>query len=60
MQKRESRQLSYLTDAQQTLTEDTLTLSPSDSCHFIFTALVCGTWFYPILQMRKLRLRKMT
>ena len=56
-----------LTDAQKTFTEGTLTLSPSDICHFTldvchftFTAIVCGTWFYPILQMRKLRLRKMT
>ena len=49
-----------LSDAQQTFTEGTLMLSPSDSRHFIFTAIVCGTWFYLILQMRKLRLRKMT
>lgn len=50
-----------LTDTPQTVIEGTLVLSPSDTCHILPSLPSCAAYgFIPIVQMTKLRLRKIT
>lgn len=50
-----------LIETSQTVIEGTLVLSPSDTCHILPSLPSCAAYgFIPIVQMMKLRLRKIT